>query len=71
MCECSHGVRNSGSHRVITIDPPGSMDLDDALSIRVLPSGLLELGVHIADPTHFVREGTGAQWCDLGRMHVV
>ena len=34
------------------------MDLDDALSVRVLPNGKLELGVHIADPTHFVGAGS-------------
>ncbi|XP_053318305.1 DIS3-like exonuclease 1 isoform X2 [Spea bombifrons] len=43
------------THLVLSIDPVGCEDVDDALSIRALPSGCLELGVHIADVTHFVR----------------
>jgi len=39
-----------------TIDPEGARDHDDALSIRQLDSGLLEVGIHIADVTHFVAE---------------
>ncbi|XP_007420775.1 DIS3-like exonuclease 1 [Python bivittatus] len=42
------------THLVFSIDPKGCEDVDDALSIRLLPSGNLELGVHIADVTHFV-----------------
>ncbi|XP_062062641.1 DIS3-like exonuclease 1 [Lepus europaeus] len=40
---------------VFTIDPRGCEDVDDALSVRTLSSGNLELGVHIADVTHFVK----------------
>ncbi|XP_056147130.1 DIS3-like exonuclease 1 [Lampris incognitus] len=48
-----------GSHLVFSIDPPGCEDVDDALSVQVLPGGdTLELGVHIADVTHFVAEGS-------------
>ncbi|KAM4036792.1 DIS3-like exonuclease 1 isoform 1-T1 [Anomaloglossus baeobatrachus] len=43
------------THLVFSIDPIGCEDVDDALSIRVLKSGHLELGVHIADVTHFVK----------------
>lgn len=43
--------------RVISIDPPGCTDIDDALHIRRLPGGLFEVGVHIADVSHFVKEG--------------
>ncbi|XP_034291345.1 DIS3-like exonuclease 1 [Pantherophis guttatus] len=42
------------THLVFSIDPKGCEDVDDALSIRLLPNGNLELGVHIADVTHFV-----------------
>jgi ribonuclease R len=40
-----------------TIDPESAKDFDDALSLRQLPSGLFEVGVHIADVSHFVPEG--------------
>ena len=38
-----------------TIDPHDAKDFDDALSIRKLPNGLWEIGVHIADVTHYVK----------------
>ena len=40
-----------------TIDPKDAKDFDDALSIRKLKGGLWEVGVHIADVTHYVKEG--------------
>ena len=43
---------------VCSVDPPGCKDIDDALHIRPLPGGALELGVHIADVTHFLAPGT-------------
>jgi len=42
----------------ITIDPFNARDFDDALSIRTLENGELEVGIHIADVTHYVRPGT-------------
>ena len=38
-----------------TVDPRDAKDFDDALSLRKLPDGLWEVGVHIADVTHYVR----------------
>jgi len=43
---------------VCSVDPPGCKDIDDALHARWLPNGNVEVGVHIADVTHFVRHGT-------------
>lgn len=40
-----------------TIDPADAKDFDDALSFRTLESGNFEVGVHIADVTHYVRPG--------------
>ena len=41
----------------LTIDPVDAKDFDDALSIQELPDGEYEIGIHIADVTHFVRDG--------------
>ena len=41
-----------------TIDPKDAKDFDDALSVRKLKDNLWEVGVHIADVTHYVTEGS-------------
>ena len=41
-----------------TIDPKDAKDFDDALSVRQLENGLWEVGVHIADVSHYVTEGS-------------
>jgi ribonuclease R len=42
-----------------TIDPKDAKDFDDALSAQLLPNGHWEVGVHIADVTHYVKPDTG------------
>ncbi len=42
----------------LTIDPADAKDFDDALSLQTLPNGNIEVGVHIADVTHYVQPST-------------
>lgn len=41
-----------------TIDPADAKDFDDALSFRIMKNGNFEVGVHIADVSHYVKQGT-------------
>ena len=53
------GVRLNLSDQIVcTIDPDDAKDYDDAISLRQVENGYWELGVHIADVSHFVGEGT-------------
>jgi exosome complex exonuclease DIS3/RRP44 len=49
------GRRDLRDLLVCSIDPPGCVDIDDALHARPLPNGNFEVGVHIADVSHFVK----------------
>ncbi|KAJ2600797.1 hypothetical protein EV177_007084 [Coemansia sp. RSA 1804] len=50
-------LRDTGT-LIFSIDPQGSQDIDDAVSMRPVDGGKLELGVHIADVTRFVAPGS-------------
>lgn len=50
--------RDFRSVPTFTIDPDDAKDFDDALSLLILANGNLEVGVHIADVTHYVRTGS-------------
>lgn len=50
--------RDVRSIPTVTIDPDDAKDLDDALSLRRLENGNWEVGVHIADVSHYVRPNT-------------
>lgn len=43
---------------VCSVDPPGCTDIDDALHCRDIGDGIFEVGVHIADVSHFIKPGT-------------
>ncbi|KAK2185620.1 hypothetical protein NP493_229g01009 [Ridgeia piscesae] len=43
---------------ICSVDPPGCTDIDDALHAFKLDNGNYEVGVHIADVSHFIRNGT-------------
>ena len=56
--EMLKGRRDYRNERIFTIDPTTAKDLDDALHIKPLPNGRVEIGVHIADVSHFVQPET-------------
>lgn len=50
--------RDLRGERAFTIDPTGAHDLDDALSVTKNEDGTYDIGVHIADVSHFVKVNT-------------
>ena len=50
--------RDMRSTLTFTIDPKDAKDFDDALSFKELPNGNYEIGIHIADVSHYLQEGT-------------
>ena len=50
--------RDMRDRKTFTIDPADAKDFDDALSIQKIEEGLWEIGVHIADVTHYVTPGS-------------
>lgn len=48
----------SGKVVICSVDPPGCVDIDDALHAYEISPGRFEVGVHIADVSHFIKGGT-------------
>ncbi|NCN52479.1 ribonuclease R [Candidatus Parcubacteria bacterium] len=48
--------RDMRSATTMTIDPADAKDFDDAISFDTLPNGNFQIGIHIADVSHYVRE---------------
>ncbi len=53
-----HGRRDMRTTTTFTIDPEDAKDFDDAISFKKLPNGHFEIGIHIADVSHYVRPKT-------------
>ena len=69
--EMCRGRRDYRNHRIFTIDPTTAKDLDDALHVTPLPDGRVEIGVHIADVSHFIQSGSAVDQEALRRATTV
>ncbi|EQB59713.1 exosome complex exonuclease exoribonuclease [Vairimorpha apis BRL 01] len=57
--EVKNGIRKDFRNlKIISIDPKGCTDVDDALHINFLENGTFQVGVHIADVSHYVKLGS-------------
>ncbi len=63
----AEGRDDRRSEVIFTMDGEGAKDLDDAVSVRRLPSGGWRLGVYIADVSHYVRERTALDRAVMAR----
>jgi ribonuclease R len=52
------GRRDFSNVNTFTIDPYDAKDFDDAISVKFLEKNNIEIGVHIADVTHYLKEGS-------------
>jgi protein SSD1 len=50
--------RDQTQWRIVSIDPTTARDLDDAIHVRRIDDDVVEIGVHIADVSHFVHDGS-------------
>ena len=50
--------RDFRSEKTFTIDPNGTKELDDAIHFKTLGDGTIELGIHVADVAHFVKQNS-------------
>jgi len=57
VAHAAHGRADFREELTVTIDPEDAKDHDDALSVRRSENGALEVGIHIADVTHYVPPG--------------
>jgi ribonuclease R len=57
VAHAAHGRADFRGDLTVTIDPEDAKDHDDALSVRRLENGALEVGIHIADVSHYVAPG--------------
>ena len=57
VAHARHGRADFREDLTVTIDPEDAKDHDDALSVRRAESGALEVGIHIADVSHYVPPG--------------